>query len=100
MARMASMGTGIVDESSTATAPAPQKPSLMMAGRTMYFHLFKMCAKNCFNHGPLPAPDSSIQKDHCTVWVFRRRKDGAAPNQRASACESSRRRRVSCFREG
>src|SRR5436305_15054243 len=63
---MASMGTGMEEESSTATAPAPQNPSLIIAGSTSRFHLFQSCRKNCFNHGPLPAVNPSIQKDHCT----------------------------------
>jgi len=54
------MGTGMVEESSSATAPAPQKPSLTMAGRTTNFHSCNRCTKNCFNHGPLPAVDPSM----------------------------------------
>ena len=60
------MGTGMVEESRSATAPAPQNPSLRMAGRMTRFHFCRSCTKNCFNHGPLPAANSSIQKDHCT----------------------------------
>src|SRR5579863_2029592 len=52
---MASMGTGIVEESSNATAPAPQNPIAMMAGKKTAFHLCSSSTKNCFNHGPLPA---------------------------------------------
>src|SRR5579864_3996000 len=64
---MASMGTGMDEESSTATAPTPQNPILRIAGRITAFHLWRSCTKNCFKHGPLPAVGPSIQKDHCTV---------------------------------
>src|ERR1035437_887347 len=67
MAIMASIGTGIDDESRIATAPAPQKPSLITAGRITNFHFARICAKNRFKQVPLPPRHPSIKKDHCTV---------------------------------
>ena len=55
------MGTGMLDESSTATAPTPQTPNLISAGRIMIFHSAAICAKNRFKHRPLPPNFASIQ---------------------------------------
>src|SRR5665213_2543141 len=63
MAMIASMGTGMEEESSRATAPAPQKPSLMMAGSSTNFHFARICVKNRLKRVPLPPAQPSIQKE-------------------------------------
>src|SRR6185437_10787422 len=61
-----SIGTGMLDASRRATAPAPKTPNLRMAGRTASFHFAARCAKNSFKPVPFQPLGTSIQKDHCT----------------------------------
>ena len=56
------MGTGIVEESSSATAPTPQKPSLANAGSSTNFHLAMIPARNDFKQGSLPAVHPSYDQ--------------------------------------
>ena len=57
------MGTGMLDESSTATAPTPQIPHFNSAGRITSFHSAKTYAKNRFKRCPLSAHPASIQQE-------------------------------------
>src|SRR5271157_1002953 len=57
------MGTGMVEESSSATAPTPQKPILASAGSNTSFHLAMIRVKNDFKQGPLPAGHPSYDQE-------------------------------------
>ena len=57
------MGTGMVEESSSATAATPQIPIFITAGRATTFHQAAIRTKNCFKQVPFRPAHPSIHKE-------------------------------------
>ena len=65
-ARNASIGTGMVEESSKASAPRPQKPNLARKGRKTRFSLVMNLARNAFKLVPFHPVIRLNLSTHCT----------------------------------